>query len=280
MDDETAIVKVLTNLAGGDPWKAYIVIQVGCCDCRSPSADKEAGGETKVRNIGHVVWASPVSPSTTPWCTAIRSSEGCLCHQAQRKDVLAEFQRECAQVHADLSSQRHLIFHIPGPQIDTNKFARLMPYPRIGLPSNFDYPVERLLEFRDILSAEEIRTLNNQDRSGDPMRYTIECGLITLSMIGYSIGFVSHFHRYFTLGSRDLMEATICPDDNDSSPFSRSGDSGSIIVDTLGKFVALTGGTGPSGEEKEHLNGLASGTGRTARYAASLRYLIFNNILY
>ena len=99
-------------------------------------------------------------------------------------------------------------------------------------------------------------------------------------MIGYSIGFVSHFHRYFALGSRDLMEATICPDDNDSSPFSRSGDSGSIVVDTIGKFVALTGGTGPSGEEKEHLNGLASGTGKTARYAASLRYLIFNDILY
>ena len=43
------------------------------------------------------------------------------------------------------------------------------------------------------------------------------------------------------------METAVYPSDNDSGPFSRDGDSGSIIVDALGKFVALlTGGTGPT----------------------------------
>jgi hypothetical protein len=53
--------------------------------------------------------------------------------------------------------------------------------------------------------------------------------------------------RYFFLGSLDSVEAAVYRYDNDSGPFSRRGDSGSVIVDALGKFVALlTGGTGPA----------------------------------
>jgi len=58
-------------------------------------------------------------------------------------------------------------------------------------------------------------------------------------------GFESHVRRYFTLGKHDSVEAAVYSYDNDSGPFSKRGDSGSIIVDALGKFVALlTGGTG------------------------------------
>ena len=43
------------------------------------------------------------------------------------------------------------------------------------------------------------------------------------------------------------MEAAVLPYDNDSGPFSRGGDSGSIIIDARSKFIALlTGGTGPT----------------------------------
>jgi hypothetical protein len=120
-------------------------------------------------------------------------------------------------------------------------------YPRIDAPSDFDYPAERLLELRGILSAEEIRTPNNKDHKGDPMRYVLKRGLTTLTTIGCLNGFESHVRRYFTLGNCDSVEAAVYPYDNDSGPFSRRGDSGSIIVDALGKFVALlTGGTGPT----------------------------------
>ena len=68
-----------------------------------------------------------------------------------------------------------------------------------------------------------------------------------LTTIGCLTGFESHVHRYFALDSRDSVEAAVYPYDNDSGPFSRVRDSGSIIVDALGKFVALlTGGTGPT----------------------------------
>ena len=120
-------------------------------------------------------------------------------------------------------------------------------YPRIDATSDFDYPVDRLLELRGILSAEEMRTPNNKDSKGEPMRYVIKRGLTTLTTIGCLSGFESHVRRYFALGSRNSVEAAVHHYDNNSGPFSKGGDSGSVIVDPLGKFVALlTSGTGPT----------------------------------
>ena len=139
-----------------------------------------------------------------------------------------------------------LTIHIPGPEIDVGKFIRLM-CPRTGVSSDFDYPAERLLELRGILTAEEIRTPDNADRNGDPVRYVIKRGLATLTTIGCLNGFESHVRRYSALGSRDSVEAAVYSHGNGSGPFSMGGDSGSIIVDAHGKFVALlTGGTGPT----------------------------------
>lgn len=112
---------------------------------------------------------------------------------------------------------------------------------------NFYYPDERLLELRGILSAKEIRTPNKKDFKGDPIRYVIKHGHTTLTTIGRLNGFESHVRHYFATGNRDSVEVAIYPYDNDFSPFSSRGDSGSIIVDATGKFVALlTSGTGPT----------------------------------
>lgn len=136
--------------------------------------------------------------------------------------------------------------HILGPEIDGTKFIALM-YPRIDAPSDFNYPDERLLQLQGILSAKEIHTPNNRNHKNEPMRYVIKRGLTTHTTIGCLTGFESHVCYHFTLGSRDSVEAAIYPYDNDSGPFSRGGDSGSIIVDALGRFVALlTSGTGPT----------------------------------
>ena len=119
--------------------------------------------------------------------------------------------------------------------------------PHIDAPSDFIYPVDHLLELRGILSAEEMRTPNHKDRNGGPVRYAIKHGHATLTTIGCLNGFESHVRRHSTLGRRDSVEAAVYRYDGNSRPFSRRGDSGSIIVDPLGKFVALlTGGTGPA----------------------------------
>ncbi|KAI6007528.1 hypothetical protein F5J12DRAFT_828698 [Pisolithus orientalis] len=181
----------------------------------------------KDRIIGHVVWAPPVSVHASPHSYTL---DVCVIELDKKK-----FLKNCRGNVLDL-----------GPEIGPGKFISLM-YPPVDASSDFDYPVDRLLKLRGILSAEEIRTPNNRDREGDPMRYVIKRGLTTLTTIGCLNGFESHVRRYCALGSRDSVEVAVYPYDTVSGPFSRGGDSGSIIVDALGKFVALlTGGTGPA----------------------------------
>ncbi|KIY48392.1 hypothetical protein FISHEDRAFT_58901 [Fistulina hepatica ATCC 64428] len=188
---------------------------------------KKQWSKPKDRVIGHVVWAPPISVHTAPHSYMV---DVCVV-KLDKKKFLKNFRGNVLDL---------------GPEIDPAKFISLM-YPRIDAPSDFDYPAERLLKLRGILSAEEIRTPNNRDYKGDPMRYVIKRGHTTLTTIGCLNGFESHVRRYFTLGSRDSVAAAVYPYDSDSGPFSRGGDSGSIIVDALGKFVALlTGGTGPT----------------------------------
>ena len=121
-------------------------------------------------------------------------------------------------------------------------------YPRINNDASargFDYPDERLLKLQGILSAEEIPRPKNSNCRGDPMQYVIKRGQTTLTTIGCLNGFESHVRRYYSIGSRDSVEAAVYHSDTTSGPFSRCGDSGSIIVDVLGNLVALlTGSTG------------------------------------
>ena len=136
--------------------------------------------------------------------------------------------------------------HIPGSEIEPGEFVGLIN-PRTNARSIFVYPLDRSLQLRGILSAEEIRTPNQKTCNGEPVRYVAKRGHATLTTIGRLTGFDSHVRRYFTIGSRDSVEAAVLPHDKYSGPFSKGGDSGSIIVDASGKFVALlTAGTGPN----------------------------------
>ena len=99
-------------------------------------------------------------------------------------------------------------------------------YPRVNAPSDFDYPADRLLKLRGILSAEEIRKPNNRNHKNEPMRYVIKRGLTTLTTIGCLTGFDSHVRRYFALGTRNSVEAAIYPYNDDFCPFSKGGDFG------------------------------------------------------
>jgi hypothetical protein len=118
-------------------------------------------------------------------------------------------------------------------------------YDRFDAPHEFVYPSEGLFKLRGILTQEEIRTPNNKTPQGDPIRRVIKRGFTTLTTVGGLSGFLSHVRRYFVTGNIDSVEVAIHPHNSNSGPFSRGGDSGSVIVDDLGRFVALlTGGTG------------------------------------
>ena len=120
-------------------------------------------------------------------------------------------------------------------------------YPQFDVPSEFDYPEDRLYQLKVILAAAKIRESNSQDIMGDPTRFVIKRGLTTLTTIGRLNGFESHQRRYGLFGNFDSVEAAVYPYDNDSGPFSRGGDSGAAIVGANNDIVAqLTGGAGPT----------------------------------
>ena len=121
--------------------------------------------------------------------------------------------------------------------MEPDKFIKLMSS-RVGAPSDFAHPPDRLLELRGILSENEILK-PNKNLEGDSANHVMKHGLATLTTIGCLNGFKSFVRRYYMLGSLDSIEAATYPYVNDTGPFSRRGDSGSIIVDSLGKFVAL-----------------------------------------
>ncbi|KAH9931504.1 uncharacterized protein B0H18DRAFT_1093306 [Fomitopsis serialis] len=175
---------------------------------------KKTWSKAKDRVIGHVVWAPPISVATPPYYYTQD-----VCVIKLEKDKFRHFRRNVLSL---------------GPEISPANFKKLMCEP-FDAPNEFVYPPEGLFELRGILTEEEIHTPNNKPLQGAPFR------------LGNLSGFLSHVRRYFIAGSIDSIEVAIHPH-NDSGPFSRGGDSGSVIVDARGRFVALlTGGTGKTG---------------------------------
>lgn len=118
-------------------------------------------------------------------------------------------------------------------------------YPRYNVPSEFDYPEDRIYLLKTILAAAKIKEPNSQDVKGDPTRFVIKRGFATRTTLGRLNGFESYLRRYGRLGNFDSIEAAVFAYDNNSSPFSRGGDSGATIVGANNDFVAqLTGGVG------------------------------------
>lgn len=119
-----------------------------------------------------------------------------------------------------------------------------MRYDRIDVPSEFEYPEEGLLPVQGMLSAADINNPNSKNLEGERIRRVIKRGFTANTTVGTLSRFMSHSRKYFATGNLDSVEVAILPHDNDSVAFSRGGDSGALIVDALGRFVALlTGGT-------------------------------------
>jgi hypothetical protein len=113
------------------------------------------------------------------------------------------------------------------------------------VPSEFDYPEDRIYLLKVILAAAKIKEPDSQDIKGDPTRFVFKRGLTTLTTIGRLNGFESHERRYGLFGNFDSVEAAVYPYDDDLGPFSRGGDSGAAIVGANNDFVAqLTAGAG------------------------------------
>lgn len=129
------------------------------------------------------------------------------------------------------------------------------------MPSEFNYPRDRLLKLRGIFSLTELYRNNddivnntNENMNNDvsakinppQRRLVLKRGRTTQTTIGRLGKFCSYVRLYDVLvGPTDSIEVAVYPYGSGLDTFSNSGDSGSLIADGRGKFVALlTSGAG------------------------------------
>lgn len=119
-------------------------------------------------------------------------------------------------------------------------------YPGANAAPNFEYPDDRLLPLRDLISEDLMHNPDMLDHNGESCLLVIKNGHATGVTLGRATGIFSYIRKYFSNNTHQtLMEWAILPYDNKSGAFSAPGDSGSIIADGHGRIGGLlTGGAG------------------------------------
>ena len=118
-------------------------------------------------------------------------------------------------------------------------------YPRVDAAPNFEYPDDRLLPLRDLISEDLMHKPDMLDHDGESCLLVIKNGNATGVTIGRANGIFSYVRKYFNNSHQTSMEWAILPYDNNAGAFSAPGDSGSIIADGRGRIGGLlTGGAG------------------------------------
>ncbi|KAG9016342.1 hypothetical protein FRB90_003216 [Tulasnella sp. 427] len=184
---------------------------------------KKRWSKPKDRVIGFVRWAPSIGVGVAP-------------HR---------YTRDLCVIELDKKKLRSLIGNVLslGPEMSESKLKSLI-YQRDDVPSDFKYPDNGLLALRGIVTAHQVKNPTNLNLQGDRVRRVLKRGFTTNTTVGTLTKFMSFVRQYFQTGNRESLEVAILSHEQDSGTFSKGGDSGSIIVSTLGEFLALlTGGT-------------------------------------
>ncbi|KZT04518.1 uncharacterized protein LAESUDRAFT_298724 [Laetiporus sulphureus 93-53] len=131
-----------------------------------------------------------------------------------------------------------------GTRIPVYEFARMMhPNPR-NAPS-FEYPGDRLLRLKGTIPDEEMRHPTALDQNDEPCLVVIKRGITTGLTVGHANNICSYARNYDNDNAKISKEWAILPQDCKSGAFADKGDSGSVIVDALGRIGGLlTSGAG------------------------------------
>ncbi|KAJ7145815.1 hypothetical protein C8R44DRAFT_755948 [Mycena epipterygia] len=132
-----------------------------------------------------------------------------------------------------------------GTRIPVGEFIRMMcPNPRDA--HSFEYPVDCLLRLKGTIPDEEMRHPTARDQNDDPCLMVLKHGNTTGLTIGRANDICSYARYYHDDDKAETSkEWAILPFNSKSGPFSDKGDSGSVIVDGLGRIGGLlTGGAG------------------------------------
>ncbi|KAH9009672.1 hypothetical protein EDB83DRAFT_452123 [Lactarius deliciosus] len=132
-----------------------------------------------------------------------------------------------------------------GNKISVSDFVlKMHPHPEGR--SSFKFPIGGLLQVKGVVKENEIRQPTQLDKNGEECLLVIKNGKSTGVTIGRGTGIESFIREYDEYGNESTsMEVAIYSYSHKDGAFSASGDSGSIVVDGLGRIVGLlTGGTG------------------------------------
>jgi hypothetical protein len=105
---------------------------------------------------------------------------------------------------------------------------------------NFTWPGNRLLKLFGTILKEEMRNPQMLDQDSEACITVLKRGRTTDLTVGKATTFVSYTRKYFS--ERDTAvskEWAVIPLDKEFGPFSAKGDSGSIVVDGLGRIAGI-----------------------------------------
>lgn len=124
-----------------------------------------------------------------------------------------------------------------------------MMYPRSDGRKAFEYPVGRQLRINGIISKELLIAPDLLDNNDQPCLIVLKDGNTTGITVGRATG-MELFVRDDATGEESI-ELAIYNYTKGSGVFSAKGDSGSLIVDGLGRMAGLlTGGTSKGGSDR------------------------------
>jgi hypothetical protein len=123
-------------------------------------------------------------------------------------------------------------------------------FPQPEDQAGYKYPDDGLLQAFGVVKEKEIRQPQHLNVHGDRALLVVKNGLATGTTIGRTNGLDSFTRVYADYGiEHTTINIAILPYDKQRAPFSKRGDSGSIILDRAGRIVALlTSGGGTTDE--------------------------------
>lgn len=122
--------------------------------------------------------------------------------------------------------------------------------PHTANPSSFKYPADHLLRFFRTVPNEKMYKLDpkTKDQDNEPVIMVMKNGNTSRLTVG-RLNTTRAFVRTYFKGKPSVMskEIAVLPRTSKTGPFSAKGDSGSVVVDGMGRVCGLlTGGDGAS----------------------------------
>ncbi|KAG8894346.1 hypothetical protein FRB99_001343, partial [Tulasnella sp. 403] len=132
-----------------------------------------------------------------------------------------------------------------GTQISIGEFIRMIN-PKFRKDHPFQYPWDGLLKLKGTIPDEEMRHPITLSRDNGPFLTVLKRSNTTGLTVGHANDVFSYARYYHDDGTAETSkEWAILPFDSKSGAFSDKGDSGSVVVDFLGRIGGLlTGGAG------------------------------------